>query len=506
MKKSFAQRQIPTLLGLAILVASLIGGVAFLGQSSGAMFRPRAAPQTTPKKVKVTNVKDDSFTVSFITDEATAAFIKYGTTANSLKLQAGDDRDQLSGSVAPYNTHYITVRDLTPDTTYYYVLGTGTNAKFDNNGTPFVIKTAKKSGSPPLAKTIYGNIVTSASTPAGGVMVYVSIEGVGPLSALTKDSGSWAIPLSSARTTDGSQYAQIDQATQLVVNVQGNGESDTSSATFTVADAQPAKTITLGQNLEGGAPSTTTTPDETVTEQPTTSASPDTSLTSFTQSPSPMVQATPFASSSTETNTSSQTGLGGTTTPVSSASGEVVNVSTTGTETQVVNTTQPTIVGTAVPNTVVSIEIHSSHEVVTQTTTDSSGQYTIDLEALKETLEPGPHTITISYVNPTTGQTVTETKSFIVEDLGMLAAASTSPQPFGTSNPFPVVSPSPSPTVTATASAEPRVSVPATSSSLPKSGSTSTTYFLILSGAFFLIAGIWSYFQTRTYTSHTEQE
>ena len=221
MKKTWSQRNIPTLLGLGVLVIGLVAGSLFLGQGFGA-FSPRATAQTTPKNIEITNVTDSGFTVSFITDESTIGFIKYGTSPDALKLQVGDDRDQISGTVNPHTTHYISVRELQPKTSYYFTLGTASNSKFDNGGQPYSTTTAARTGNPGPAMTIYGTVVLSdGSQPASGAIVYADIVGVGKLSSLVKESGSWSIPLSSARVKDGSAYAKIDATTPVALFIQG---------------------------------------------------------------------------------------------------------------------------------------------------------------------------------------------------------------------------------------------------------------------------------------------
>src|SRR5260221_428779 len=111
MKNSLSRKQIPTLLGICILVVSLVAGVVVF-YVAGTGFLPRATAQSTPKNPVISNVKDTSFTVSFLTDESTPGFLKYGTDQSNLKLQVGDDRDQLSGSVGQFTTHFITVHQL----------------------------------------------------------------------------------------------------------------------------------------------------------------------------------------------------------------------------------------------------------------------------------------------------------------------------------------------------------------------------------------------------------
>src|SRR5258708_6437487 len=114
MNKNWNQKRIPTLLGLGVLIVGLIAGIVFLGQGFGA-FSPRATAQTTPKNIQISNITDNGFTVSFLTDDSTVSFVKYGTTATALNLQVSDDRDQISGTVSTYTTHYISLRELQPN-------------------------------------------------------------------------------------------------------------------------------------------------------------------------------------------------------------------------------------------------------------------------------------------------------------------------------------------------------------------------------------------------------
>src|SRR6185369_13982375 len=116
-------KRFPTVLGLVFLGAGLAIGIFLLSTGTGGFF-PRATPETTPKQVKITNVSNDSFTVSFLTDSSVPGYIKYSNDANRLSLQAGDDRDQLSGTIGQFTTHHITVRGLDPSTTYYFSIGT----------------------------------------------------------------------------------------------------------------------------------------------------------------------------------------------------------------------------------------------------------------------------------------------------------------------------------------------------------------------------------------------
>jgi hypothetical protein len=471
MRRSFLQKQIPTLLGITLLVVGLVVGVLFIGSGGSLNFAPRAAPQTTPKSVKTTNVTDSGFTVSFMTDEVSSGFVKYGTDPNTLNKQASDDRDQLTGSVGQYTTHHITLRNLQPNTQYYYTLGTVSVPKFDNNGSPFTTKTGPKLGNTPAAKTAYGTV---AGEGVDGVIIYLQPVGAGPLSALVKNSGSWAVPLSTARTENGAQYATIDATTDVSITVQGKQVSNVMKMSAKVSELQPFPPITLTAGTTTNA-TTSTTATDTAADTTTANSSSDamdaknSGIVDKSTLPPSSVSASPEAINTATigtaqplTDTSSSMGI----VPEVATQNPVVNVKDQ--ENSIINDTQPTITGTAPANATVSITIHSNEEIKTTTKADSSGNYSIDLASLGKNLEPGDHTVTVTYKNAQ-GKTVTETKKFTVEapavaaatssnstsslnssatsDSTLLALASSSPQPFGTSNPFTI----PSPTATATA-------------------------------------------------------
>lgn len=488
-------KKIPTLLGIFVLVVALIAGTLLLGQGPG-VFAPRATPTTTPKNIKITNVTDNSFTISFLTDDLTPGFVKYGTTENALNSQASDDRDQLSGTVADFKMHHITVRGLQPTTNYYYTLGTGAGTSFDNNGNPFLIKTTARNGAPAAAKTIYGSVSTQAGSPADGSVVYVALANAGEMSSLVKASGSWAIPLSNARTKDGSAYAQISDADNIIISVQGTTQTETTSFNTTVSEAQPIPTLTFGQSAPPSSPTPTpaptSTPEETVEPTPEINPEPTPEITPEpTVTPEATPEITSFLNASPSAEASNSALLVEYAESTSSATASVITVDLEQTEPQQVTTTQPTIIGKAVPNVTVAIQVHSDANIQQFITADANGNFSLDIAALSKTLEPGPHTVTYSYTDPATNQLVTKTVNFVVQASAQQLALA---QPFGSGNPYPPTSPTPSPaSASAPATDSGRISMPATESGVPVSGSVGTTLALIFGGLFFIISGLWSF-------------
>lgn len=525
-------KQIPTILGLLILIGSLTAGILLFGNGTG-VFAPRATPETTPKNVLVSNVTDKSFTVSFYTDEETPGFIEYGDAPANLKQQSSDDRDQLSGVVKSYRLHHVTVRGLQPGTQYYYKLGTGTNT-FDQDGQAYVVKTAAKPTlSPTSNQTIYGVVNLGDGTAANGSVVYLYNEKMGVLSALVKESGSFGISLSTAFTPDGAAYAQLLDTDTLQIKVQGIEPSQNLTTQVKIAEAQPVPTLVFGQNATTSANVSPADVDKEALLASESSASADASAA--TTIGEPIAESSASANSSSSA-TVSPSQLADTAAPIASVS-SAITPTVSPTPAQVVdltkaqtsqpasaitvNTTQPQVKAVLPANTMVKITIHSEAVIEQTVQTNEKGEVVLDVASLGKNLEPGEHTATYTYIDPTTGQEVTKTYNFTVagssgsqttQQIAAVITATPTPTkkltptptptptsavPYGSGNPY-----LPSPTASASTTAatikptkeSTRSAIVATDSGQYNSGSVGTTFVLLMAALFFIGTGIWSFY------------
>lgn len=458
--KEFFSKRIPTILGILFLVGGLGVGIFIVNQGTGG-FLPKASPETTPKNVKITNITDNTFTVSFITDTAVPGYVKYGTETNKLSSQTSDDRDQLSGSVGQFTTHHVTLRSLSPSTTYYFAIGTASREIYTDNGKPYQVATAPKIGAAPEAFTAYGSVVTKASTPASDSIVYVSLDGASPLSTLVKSSGSWAIPLSTARTKNLSSYAQTTPDTQIDIFVQGKDATSVSTGKVTVAKTQPVPTITLGQSLSIETTASTATPAGDTTQTNPAEASGSSKFSAAQLSPA------------VESTSGAVQALGIT----------FYNPSKNGEE---LNTLKPALQGKGPAKTKLTIEIHSDPVYKGTVTTDANGEWTYTPTG---NLTPGEHTITVSYKDAN-GQTVTEQRTFKV------LAQGKSVNPAFTSTP----------SATTTGSATTRTTTVASGSAVPKSGSVEQTFVLLFAGLLSVFAGLYLWHRSSQYSLDALEE
>lgn len=90
MRASLWYKRIPTLLGLFLLGAGLVT-VSWL-INSDTLFLTKASPPYTPENIRITNLSDTSFTISFTTATPVLGTLSYGTSPTGGNV-ALDDRD-----------------------------------------------------------------------------------------------------------------------------------------------------------------------------------------------------------------------------------------------------------------------------------------------------------------------------------------------------------------------------------------------------------------------------
>lgn len=425
----------PTALGLLILFAALGAGIFFVKTRSGV--KPETTAEVTPEQVRITNVADTGFSVSWITSKETTGLIKLGEKVNELKQQALDDRDQLSGGEAAVEVHHATAKNLLPTTKYYFKIESG-GKQFDNKGKPFEVTTGAVLGSPPTADPIYGTVLTQSGSPAEGVVVYINVANGAPLSALAKTMGNWALSLATARTADLGGYLTYDtQATIVNLLVQG-GKQGTASAITTTTNDNPVPEITLGKSHDFRTLAKAETP---TVDQPTASPSGETK-TGFSALNPQIAE-------------------------VATQSGEVT-LENPSFEGEIINATQPAFIGSGPAGTVLAIEINSEETYTGSVTIDEDGNWEF---TPPQGLTPGEHSVAINYID-TNGEEQSLTRNFVIA-----AAGSTD---------VPAITATPSGEIATDAG---RTKMPATDSGIPKPGTFELTLLILLSGLGLVVGG-----------------
>jgi len=444
-------KRLPTILGLLLVLGAIAGGVVMI--KNGPDFFLKASPTLTPSQIKVTNITDNSFTVSWLTEDKTSGFVKYGTEQN-LSFTGADDRDQLSGKTDTFNTHHITLKNLKPTTAYFFKIGSGGKI-FDSNGQPYQITTAKTAKTSPANDVAYGTVVNQSGQAVEGAIVYLSLANASPASTLTKASGSWVIPLNLIRSADLADWASYDKEASIEEIFIQAGALGTATVVATTKNDSPMPKITLGQNFDFRKIAEITPEEEKIQMEK-----------QATESSKFALEATPAASS----------------TPTATADKELKIINPG--QNEKLNTQKPEILGTAPAGETLTITIQSTATYSGTVKVDSQGNWKWSPPA---NLEPGEHTITASYLDKN-GQEQTVSHTFLVLASGTSELPSLTATPSGEATPSPTPTASPSPTPTATDAG--RVSMPSTEGGVPSSGYLTPTFLVFIIGCSLIFLGL----------------
>lgn len=336
MKFSIWQQKIPTVFGLLAIVVGIFV-TSYLSQNT-TIFKGNASSSEEPKNVRVTNVTDSSFTVTYITDGYVIGSVIYG----SEKTTALDDRDR-QNNVLPRTIHVITVKNLQPSTNYTFSILSGqTTFSQQNNGndTSFEVKTGTPISAPADDITT-GTLLLPDTSPAKDTIVYLKSDLSQTLSVITSSDGTYAFNLAQLRSSDLSNYLDVKNQ---ILNIFATSGQYSSNISF--LKSQKIPTITLSNDY-----------DFTLSQTPIASFS---AALGF-----PSMIATP------------------------SANGPSISRPKDGEE---FTDQRPQFRGTALPGSTVEITVHSDSQTTTQIVADSLGNWTYRPTS---PLDPGQHTITI---------------------------------------------------------------------------------------------------------------
>lgn len=409
MRNTIWNKHIPTLLAISIIVIG-ITTTSYLVKSE-TIFVGQAGPLETPVALKISNISDTSFTVSYSTEAEVIGSVNFGKDKN-LGSVAFDYKDQKSGSVSSYKDHSIIVKDLTPVTQYFFSISSGQNV-FLNNTDPFDVVTAPALKTQPTDQiSLSGKVVLPGGEKVSGGIVYTTIENAQIISTMISEDGSYTLPLGSMRINDLSSYFNFEENAIVKILIESGGFKSNVSV---LASQKTVPTVTLPYDY-----------DFTVSAVPVASQSGE--LIGF-----PSIQAVEEQGS---TNVS---------TP------QIVLPK----KDQAFSDQQPQFKGIALPNETVTVIIHSEENIEAQIATDANGNWKFRPETA---LSPGEHTITI-ITRDAFGILRSITQSFTVYAQGTQVNQSATPSATPTFA-FPTRTPTPTPIKTSTPTPTPGIGGP----------------------------------------------
>jgi hypothetical protein len=229
---------------LPLAVAATI--VSLMSAFGGAPSHAAPIQQGVIHRINTNNVRDTSFVVSWTTDMASTGSVNFGPSS-ALGFVADD-----ATNPAPTTTHYVVLSGLSPDTTYYFDVASGSLIE-DNGGLHYTVRTGPAlSGAP--GTTIYGRVFQpDGISPLDNAIVYLWVRRAGldsqQASARTTAGGWWSYNLDNLRTADYQTKFNPTAGETIRVRAQG-GSYGTRDFTASV----PADSDSISDAILDGIP------------------------------------------------------------------------------------------------------------------------------------------------------------------------------------------------------------------------------------------------------------
>jgi hypothetical protein len=396
MRNSLMQRRIPTLLGFFLVGIGLVVSSWFLQR--GVLFPTQAANGSTPQHVRISNVTDTSFTLSYTTSDAVIGAVSYGES-NTDEKRATDDRD-MNGTPSQYTTHSITLSGLSPGKTYQYKILSGDKEYMKDNA-PFSFTLPDTlENSEDQQFVVSGRVQLPDVT---SVLVYATLPDSQVLSTLTSPDGSFSLSSDQLRSANFSDLVSYQDSTPVTLLLTNGSLS--SKVLTSVGSSSSLPPVSLSQNYDFSQSS------DPIGEF---SASDSADLAGF-----PSVEVDDDEESTVTAEILTPDANEGFTDP------------------------RPQFSGRALPNSEVEIIIHSEEEIKASVKANTRGTWTYRPTA---PLSPGEHTLTVR-TRDEFGILQELTQSFVVYAEG---SQFTDPSVSPVRTPSPTRTPSPSPSPTGT--------------------------------------------------------
>jgi len=221
--------------------------VGVLLVESKKVFSLKANFGTEPKQVRVSNITDSSFTVTWVTNKESIGQLYWGENNSNL-----DNTEAVHISYPNY-IHSITVNNLPPSSDYFFKIAS--NGKFfDSSGIAWKTSTLPSIGYPQKANLISGVIKTQNGMAVANALVFANVGGGTLISTTTEKNGSWFLSVSMVRNQEGNDYLTLTNETAVELSVFA-GPFGNATAHTNIGSAKPVPTIELGKsyNFKNGS-------------------------------------------------------------------------------------------------------------------------------------------------------------------------------------------------------------------------------------------------------------
>lgn len=233
----------PSRILIAMALMAVVGFGIFYYSSDSV---PTRASKKTVKKQDIVNVTPRQVGIYWESDSVDEAWILFGESENNINTLA-PDVFTAKGEAPKRSYHYAELKNLNPDTTYYYQIVSDNEIIMNGQQKPFTVRTASSVGSSGSLTPAYGKIAKSNGEAVKNAVIMLSIPEAYPLFTLTGSTGEWLIPLQYFVSRSRGTYIIATENT--MAQITASYESESSKINTVLGKTHPLpQTVVLGEN------------------------------------------------------------------------------------------------------------------------------------------------------------------------------------------------------------------------------------------------------------------
>lgn len=237
--------KIPTLFSIVFITLTIFFIARFFSNTTN--FSRASLKEIS--RIEITNVFPNQTTIFWRTDQKKTGWIVYGTKENQLDKIALDQKDTTKAKLA-YMNHYIVLQNLQENGHYFFKFVVDNHLIEKDNDKPFTFSTISNKIEVNNLQPAYGKVLNQKGQPLENAVVLLFINNAYSLSALSKKSGEWLIPLNYIIDSKTQQLKTLSTTDVLKIQLIDEGGHN-SNITTNLTNLSPlTETVTIGKNYD----------------------------------------------------------------------------------------------------------------------------------------------------------------------------------------------------------------------------------------------------------------
>jgi hypothetical protein len=242
--KELLNRRVPAILWIVLVLIGI--PLTIYNLKNQTISSSQASESESPQDVKMTNISNNSFTVTYRTQIPAIGSVNYGLDKR-LGTSVLEDIDE-GKSPSPKTIHSISLKKLMPSTKYYLTIISDDNT-FLNNGIPYEVTTGPEiSSSPTQENVIKGKIILPNGNAPSEAIVYINAQDSQILSGIANVNGEFSFSFKDLRTDALTSYFNVTDG--AIFKIFATDGSLKSSITVSFGQTDSVPTITLSSDYD----------------------------------------------------------------------------------------------------------------------------------------------------------------------------------------------------------------------------------------------------------------